>query len=514
MGFLVIAVCAYYLTGNGLPTSTVTIQRDDDLFDVAVASLQKLEQPRSVLIAAKITSNWDSGSDSNSNSACSDSDDKSAIMKMEPNFGTHLYWYYWQPLWVQRGFLADSGGGNGYAQEFLSITTWSRSPRVMEKIVSRWFEEYRGKEATYTVIREANSEAFNPWSSKIIKLSRPLKSILLPKEVKDEIIKDLEDYTRPSTRRWYTKRGYPYRRGHLFYGKPGTGKSSLTLALAAHLGLELYIVPINNPEFDQETLASMFRSLRDPCMVLLEDVDALNTTTHQRGSSRRSQSGHSNLSTLLNLLDGVAAKEGVILIMTSNHLEVLDDALVRPGRIDKKVHFTNATQYQLHGLFLITYLSDASEEVHQTSAVKNEKIPTPVISDEEIHKLAERFSTTLPSNEFTVAEVQGYLFPRRQDPRGALAGAAAWSEQKSKERLNPAAEGSLETTKPESKEDILKNKSDDKSLGLTEDTKVASTGEWSEENSKDHLNPVGEGSLKDEETDRESDESVKPTSTG
>jgi len=501
VGFLVIAIYAYYLIRNGLPTSTVTMQHDDDLFDVAVASLRKSQQPRSVLITAKTTSV----------SAYSDSDDRSVTMKMEPNFGTHLYWYNWQPLRVQRGFLADSGDRDGHTREFLSITTWSRSPRAMEKIVSRWFEEHRRNEATYTVIREANSEAFNPWSSKIIKSSRPLKSILLPKEVKDEIIKDLEDYTRPSTRRWHTKRGYPYRRGHLFYGKPGTGKSSLTLALAAHLGLELYIVPINNPEFDQETLASMFRSLRDPCMVLLEDVDALNTTTHQRGSSRRSQSGHSNLSTLLNLLDGVAAKEGVILIMTSNHLEVLDDALVRPGRIDKKVHFTNATQYQLHGLFLITYLSDASEEVHQTSAVKNEKIPTPVISDEEIHKLAERFSTTLPSNEFTVAEVQGYLFPRRQDPRGALAGAAAWSEQKSKERLNPAAEGSLETSKPESKEDILKNESDDKSVGLTEDTKVASTGEWSEQNTKEHLNPVAEGSLKDQETDRES---VKPTSKG
>jgi len=170
-----------------------------------------------------------------------------------------------------------------------------------------------------------------------------LESIVLPKATKDDIIQDLKNFKRPATRRWYTKRGYPYRRGHLYYGKPGTGKSSLASALAAYLHLELYIVPINDPKIDQETLAKMFRRLRDPCIVLLEDIDALNATTTERGSSKASQSGLTNLSALLNVLDGVAAQEGMILIMTSNHLEALDEALVRPGRINKKVHFTNAS---------------------------------------------------------------------------------------------------------------------------------------------------------------------------
>ena len=102
-------------------------------------------------------------------------------------------------------------------------------------------------------------------------------------------------------------------------------------------------MPINDPKIDQETLAKMFRRLRDPCIVLLEDIDALNATTTERGSSKASQSGLTNLSALLNVLDGVAAQEGMILIMTSNHLEALDEALVRPGRINKKVHFTNAS---------------------------------------------------------------------------------------------------------------------------------------------------------------------------
>jgi len=458
VGFVVVAICAYYLTWKGPPISTVTIKRYDDLFPIVVASLRKFRQPRSVLITADTISKEDSGWDSE----CGDSDDESTTVKTEPNFGTNLYWYNSKPMWVERGFLAGSGSGKDPPQEFLSFTIWSWSCKTMTEIVSQWFQEQRGNEVAYTVVREADSQSFNPWSIRTLKLSRPLESIILPKETKDDIIQDLKNFKRPATRRWYTKRGYPYRRGHLYYGKPGTGKSSLASALAAYLHLELYIVPINDPKIDQETLAKMFRRLRDPCIVLLEDIDALNATTTERGSSKASQSGLTNLSALLNVLDGVAAQEGMILIMTSNHLEALDEALVRPGRIDKKVHFTNASQSGLNDLFLVTYLSDANEEIHNTPAIDSEKIPTPVINNEEIHNLAERFSTLLPSNEFTVAEVQGYLFHHKEDPHGALAGAAAWSEQKAKERLSLAAEGSLE----------------------------------------------------DQETDLESDESVQPVSTG
>ncbi len=114
--------------------------------------------------------------------------------------------------------------------------------------------------------------------------------------------------------------------------------------------------------------------------------------------------------------------------MTSNHLEALDEALVRPRRIDKKVHFTNALQSGLNNLFLVTYLSDANKEIYNTLAINSKKIPTPIINNEEIYNLVERFSTLLLLNEFIVVEVQGYLFYYKEDPYSILAGAAAWSE--------------------------------------------------------------------------------------
>ncbi|KAL9127582.1 MAG: hypothetical protein Q9217_003579 [Psora testacea] len=457
LGF-VVGIC-YYFVENGLPVSKITIPVYDDLFPVVVASLAKLRQPSSVLVAAETS--WRSDSDWDSDFECSDSDDESTPISTQPDYGSNLYWYKMQPMWVTRGFIPHSGGGNDRVKEVLSLTILSLFPKAMTQIVSQWYQEQQGKEISYTVIRETEIECWNPWQIKTLKPSRSLESVILPKEIKDTIIQDLENFVLPATRRWYTKRGYPYRRGHIYHGKPGTGKSTLANALAGHLKLELYVVPINNPQITQEALAKMFRRLHDPCMVLLEDIDALNATTTERGSSKTSQSGHISLSTLLNALDGVTTKEGIILIMTSNHLEAIDEALIRPGRIDLKVEFTNVNKAQLIDLFLLTYLSDTSEKTHNASATNNENIFTPSVNDEDIHKLAEQFSNVLPSSRFTVEEVQGYLFHHKTDPHGALASVAAWSQQDIEGRFRHAAKGFFKNPIIDDEEGLAEDISDD-----------------------------------------------------
>ena len=58
------------------------------------------------------------------------------------------------------------------------------------------------------------------------------------------------------------------------------------------------------------------------------------------------------MSELLNAIDGVASQEGCVLIMTTNHPALLNNALMRPGRIDMKVEFTLASRVQMRELFL------------------------------------------------------------------------------------------------------------------------------------------------------------------
>ena len=77
----------------------------------------------------------------------------------------------------------------------------------------------------------------------------------------------------PATARWYANRGIPYRRGYLFHGPPGTGKTSLAFALAGFFGLHIYAVSLLDSTLTEEELGTLFKDLPPRCIVLLEDID-------------------------------------------------------------------------------------------------------------------------------------------------------------------------------------------------------------------------------------------------
>lgn len=124
------------------------------------------------------------------------------------------------------------------------------------------------------------------------------------------------------------------------------------------------------------------------------------------------------LSGLLNVLDGVRAAEGRILIMTSNTPDSLDEALIRQGRVDKKTLFGPASKEVAITLFEHIFCKKEEE------LLDDEKAPDP----ENIKKLAQTFAASFPERTFTPAEVQGYLLDRRTDAEKAVAEAAAFFE--------------------------------------------------------------------------------------
>lgn len=179
---------------------------------------------------------------------------------------------------------------------------------------------------------------------------------------------------------WYADRGIPFRRGYLLHGVPGSGKSSLIHALAGALQLDIYVVSLSASWISDSTLTTLMGRVPARCVVLLEDLDAAFTRSTSRDDSgldddkdkdkkdgengdkpigpsrsrRRDQLSDVNtlsLSGLLNALDGVAAAEGRLLFATTNHLERLDPALSRPGRMDVWIEFRNASKWQAEALF-------------------------------------------------------------------------------------------------------------------------------------------------------------------
>jgi chaperone BCS1 len=156
--------------------------------------------------------------------------------------------------------------------------------------------------------------------------------------------------------------GIPWRRGYLLFGPPGTGKTSAAYALAGELRLKLCALSLTNPKLTDNVMADLLQRTPPRSLILIEDIDAFfNSREKQDARIQISFSG------LLNALDGVGAQEGRIIVLTTNHRERLDAALIRPGRIDLEIELGNATSSQLRGL-LQRFYPEANAQIERIVA--------------------------------------------------------------------------------------------------------------------------------------------------
>lgn len=129
----------------------------------------------------------------------------------------------------------------------------------------------------------------------------------------------------------YHRLGVLWHFGLLLHGPPGTGKSSTALALATHFGLPVHVLTLASVE-DDGALMRLATRVPPRSMLLIEDVDLIGSS-HDRAEHGDGRPGVT-LAGLLNVLDGVTTPHGLVTVLSSNRPEVLDPALVRPGRVD------------------------------------------------------------------------------------------------------------------------------------------------------------------------------------
>lgn len=139
------------------------------------------------------------------------------------------------------------------------------------------------------------------------------------------------------SKKWYTDRGIRYYRGCCIYSKPGLGKSSLINEIAKRLELPLFIFDLSSMT-NKEFIGNVDRLSKMPGLVLFEDFDCI--FNKRENINKTEDRGGLTFDCFINKLSGAQAIENKYVFITTNHLEALDSAVLRPGRIDDLIELT------------------------------------------------------------------------------------------------------------------------------------------------------------------------------
>ncbi|PWN41306.1 P-loop containing nucleoside triphosphate hydrolase protein [Ceraceosorus guamensis] len=219
--------------------------------------------------------------------------------------------------------------------------------------------------------------------------------------------------------------GIPWRRGYLFQGIPGSGKSSMVHVMASELSMHIYSISLSNNKIDDATFQELAQKVPERSILLLEDVDVAFANREQKLTGI-------TLSSLLNAIDGVGATDGRILVLSTNRKEVLDEALIRPGRVDYELAFTHATSSQAYELFLRWY-KPASRRT-DSGSLAHSQIEKLRSDEQDLEKEARSFAQAIPNERVSVAALQGHLLKYPHEPLKAVQTLSRWlSEQAGKD---------------------------------------------------------------------------------
>ena len=282
-----------------------------------------------------------------------DKEREEKAFELLPSYG--FYWMWWKyKLLTFYSEKKESAGGGDYSNKKLirTITLELWGTRDRQKLIDIVLEAKKDYEVRYEEQLKFYAHDADYWGTYSM-VPRSLDTVYLPENQLKDIIKDIEMFF--SSKDKYRKMGIPWRRTLMFDGPPGSGKSTVVQALSSHFRIPIYY--LNAGKISEGVARELLHGVQTPCIILMEDIDSLNAAKKRTNADNKKKDVSASIkedssiglkpTELLNLLDGVIATEQRLVIMTTNHPELLDPAILRPGRTDRKFHIGYAEEAEL-----------------------------------------------------------------------------------------------------------------------------------------------------------------------
>lgn len=250
-----------------------------------------------------------------------------ASAQLSAGYGIHFFFYRGRPYWFNIEQLDSSGSEN--QKEQITINTIGRDNKILERLFDLIIDKINIQSKNDSYVFTFHDSEW--WSGNEIP-QRPVHSIAMNPEVNDFVFNKIQKFI--DSKDWYTDNGVPYKMASIMHGRPGTGKTSLIKAIASYYNRNICILSLD--EMSDKSLMKALSSVPSNSIVVIEDFDSSPATKDrvQTNSDGDNKFSFLTLSGILNTLDGVNELRDVIIIMTTNHLENVDQAIYRKGRID------------------------------------------------------------------------------------------------------------------------------------------------------------------------------------
>lgn len=318
----------------------------------------------------------------------------------------------------------DSDGSNTISRRNDTITCWIDTDRkedtFLEHFVQVCMDQYHGHAVTKVTKRHIYQNMNGEWKTVCEQQERMDDTIVLRGNDKETLMREIEHFI--NNKEWYISHGFLYSLGVMLCGHPGTGKTSLIRYISTKTRRNTHYLRLSQIASEDEFNRLLQNVDLSKTVLVMEDIDCAGKMVHNRekiytdehkddSSSDSDDSQHNRhrrrkkreqtinivvpgkdnnqinrdmlekkdkvtLDILLNILDGILTTPGQIVIMTTNFKDVLDKALIRPGRIDINLELSKCTHEMIRKLLqrfynVETIPQNIMDMIHQIPSEKH-----------------------------------------------------------------------------------------------------------------------------------------------